>query len=1553
MEAYVKESLYILDYDNNIVDAIFLSDDHITAGYAYDITIIEANTGYSDLKFNMPNMIIDEEGNKVHNPKLKLLTPLVKLRYQREVYYMGDTPIKVREPQGYGDTVTYIDKEYKNTFPDNRIERYVMDYIVQPVDRKRDVLKLTTAFTAIDYPRFTLSKKKVGLTIAQDTLAADPAWSLFENKPMDVKGTIHYELWTTDKFGTFSNVTEWDPANAEQYPLTETNINDLINQKSKWSYGLLGTAFYWPIVSTGRFEGTMYTKGGYLVLQLYDFYQTVREGIDPEKHIGEYGWEWSYLEEVDKYLAPNNALNYLHHILSGTAWKPASSKEKFIKFGDERPWFAPGDKPNAEIKDGEYYIEGTPIGDNKYTFKIFIWDETNKKWNDITGKGYGATIELRYDEDHIKDFGVAYDVDIVSVDVPNPEGSAQDYDTTNHTCNINVSNSNCYNAITAVCQGLQLYPIYNCEEKTVSLKAFSGKNYGLVYRLGGNLSNNSVKNDGEKVITKLYVAGGKDYQGDQNINIGEAERSYFEPSDNPDERDPWNPNDPEYIIKRSPYGTNYILNFKWMYDNGWMEKEDILGLYAINQQIDTLNRGFMKPYTEDRLKALQMYNDAINDYDLKQGEYISTLNSMMNKYYKKYGEYSAGTFYAFHKVPLGTHEVKDPQDGKMKNYIYIAHCKKCGWTKSYKDEPTTCECEHGNSYFFLDEIYIPKYADFDNITPPEKPEYPYGTDIEGITDSTRNAYAYEPYLKGDYLKLLTTLDRETSKDSDEDWSITDYEGMISIIDPIAYKGKDTIDDREYEINGVSVKASSGNIKEWNEDIELFVKAYGEMLMAREKIDYCLVKLQELEEDYQNWKKQYDAYHEEIQKKYGDFIVEGNYNNNEQPYVELLFREGMEASDKFSIPEVTYNLDVIDSSGLIEYRMPQVTRYTCAECDYTTLEYISKCPVCQEAGKTDTTIIKDHDTYNDLVHLLHSVGQIVPKAGDYVTVYDEPMGLFSVPGMITEISRTLDKPINNKIKLDTGYTDDEELVGNIINATNTVLNHADIYARTAVLKADGTIDSSSISKTLDNPNANLSIIGTNGNMLLTGSYLRFTNPTDPTKGMKYSGTGIYSTTTLNENGVATEWQKMMTPSGINATYINAGQIDVKNVNIMSGMTSKVLIDQYGLVIKQTPNINAHITTFDKKSATENADYVKQWGTKNNIAGFMGVDPNNDAIIYTKGFLVAEAGSNIANWITSDNGFYHLNGTTKDLWLSPNGISGTVGTSGNQDFAIYSNGNFGVTTAGDMYARTGRIGGWNIKSTYLDSYTSDDEGKTYKTRFYLASDEDSAQYYIYAQGLNDAQNGYEHKFSVSKQGVLYAKGANIHGDLSAKSLTLADGIKIGEGHLILTDTHARIDTNELNIKANKTIIDSHTTTINSHTTTIDSHSVRISAAETAINGRVKFSDLSGNGTTTINGANIQTGTIKASSIDTSDLFAQTIEVTGNISLADGSFYTDGALTYIKGNFYTYGDGGVYNGWHKGQSTPDGFVVCRDIDMAFGQYVTMYFNNGIYVGFRGGRD
>ena len=511
----------------------------------------------------------------------------------------------------------------------------------------------------------------------------------------------------------------------------------------------------------------------------------------------------------------------------------------------------------------------------------------------------------------------------------------------------------------------------------------------------------------------------------------------------------------------------------------------------------------------------------------------------------------------------------------------------------------------------------------------------------------------------------------------------------------------------------------------------------------------LLRIQKLEEIYDQWKALVDGLHATIQEKFGDYLVEGNYTNKEQPYINLLFKEGLEASDKYCTPEITYNLNVIDSSGLVEYRIPTITSYHCNDCNYSTHDIIAVCPRC---GGEHVEVEKD--TYNDLVKILHSVGQIVPKAGDYVSIYDEPMGMFGVPGLITQITRYPDNPINNKIELNTSYTDDEELVGNIITATNTVLNNADIYARTAVLKSDGTLDENSIRESLDNSNANITIVGTNGNVLLDGSGLRASDPSDSHRAMKYAGNGIFNTTNLdNIEGDPVIWEKMISPSGINATYINSGSIDTNKLTIMSGLSGKVVLDQYGLSVKSDASKVNHITPFNKTTAKTNANYVKQWGTDNNLASFVGVDTDNNPLIYTKGFLAAEEGSNIANWITSDQGLYHLNGSgNKDLWLSPTGISGTVhGVT--QNYSIYSNGKFGVTPGGDMLSTSGKIGGWTIG---IDSLTS--------AKVTLSSKAGDTEKAI------NVNNG---TFYVQNNGYMKATNANITGVITTDNLTATGG------------------------------------------------------------------------------------------------------------------------------------------------------------------------------------
>ena len=302
----------------------------------------------------------------------------------------------------------------------------------------------------------------------------------------------------------------------------------------------------------------------------------------------------------------------------------------------------------------------------------------------------------------------------------------------------------------------------------------------------------------------------------------------------------------------------------------------------------------------------------------------------------------------------------------------------------------------------------------------------------------------------------------------------------------------------------------------------------------------------------------------------------------------MFNEGLEASDKYSIPEITYSLNVVDSSGLVEYREPTITKYCCSNCEYISYEPLQVCPHC---GNTLFNV--EHDVYNDLVKMLHSVGQVIPKAGDYVTVYDEPIGMYGVPALITQITRYLDNPIKNQIDLDTSYTDEEELVGNIITATNTVLNNTDIYARTAILSSDGTIKPGSITESLNNNMTNIAIIGTSGNMLLDSTGLRLTSPTNPSYAMKYAGNGIFATNNFSaDSNEAVLWEKLFGDDGINGTYITSGVLNTDKITIVSGQYGKVILDQNGLSVKNDSSKLSHIEPFNTNYGMNRDGYAQQ-------------------------------------------------------------------------------------------------------------------------------------------------------------------------------------------------------------------------------------------------------------------------------------------------------------------------------------------------------------------------
>lgn len=1414
MEAYIKESIYVLDYQDNVVDAIYVSDDHRTPGYAYSINVEEANTGYSNLTFTMPNYINDENGNAILNPRMKLLTPLVKLRYRREVYYTGigdKAEINVNEPINLGEYGIFQQTTYPRPGePDGVIEDHVMDYIVQPTQKNRNNLEISTQFTAIDYPRFNLSKKHFGLTFADESVTRSD-WSIYDKTPMSIPGTIQYIKWDVSKYGRFSTVDVWDPANASGYPLNEDQLNDLLEDTGVWSYGVAATAFYWPIISTARYDGILYTENDYLVLHIYP--KMLAENItNPdivETTLDRYTYTWNQLIQNQWFLTPNNACNYLLHILDTTNWTIKSSYDRYdgtyvtaTQYQDENARVAGiraliasaphtaehyvivkefknadgqyrgtvnsvSNLPSSANKDDRYFVltsengkivntvmyvwDGTKwyqdLDDKDYCRTSFwTWDTTTNRFEEATDRAWTSSID--------KKTGVLYDVDPVETEIATPDGSVEHYEITEYRASLSLNDSNCYNAITALCKEFQLYPIFDCINRTVSLKQFAGKNYGLTYRLGSNITSTGVKADGEKVITKLRCYGGVRPDGSEQINLGIAERRYKQlftgtfdtPGDLPTESVggywalvtngespvykyngdggnplwspvepndkgeywvtvgtesynvdletgltlPWNPNDPAYIQDRSPYGTEYVYNFKWMYDNGWMTKQQILDFYGLNKQINDKNRDFLADYAENFTTANDAYVQSTVTYDANNEEFQACLNSMANTYYKQPSDPSQGRFTAFPYAPLGT-ELRSDGHGGQKYYAPMYHCYGCGYT--HKGTMPSGACPKCNKTGYMEQkyLYIPVFDDF-------------------TTTSDR----LRPQSKGFYQAIL------------EQWSTARNE--ISIVDPIPTQRIDGLtDETKFYIGGNWDYDKSGNLYNWNDYVDKWQEYYGYMLDNLRDMEEWLQRCEDLETQYNVYADEIQAIEDEIQDRFGDYIVEGKYKDEEIAYEAILMNKALEASDKYAIPEITYNLNVIDTTGMIEYRW----------------------------GVPDEC--------NDVVRLLHNAGQIVPHPGDYCSIYDEHMGLIGVPGLITNIKRVLDDPKSNSITLDTAYHDADELVGNIINATNTVLNHSDVYARTAILNTDGTIAGSALSDSLEKSSSeNVSLIGVKGSSLLDSTGLVVSDPKDANRKLKYAGAGVYSTV---DNGVT--WLSMMTPDGVNANYINAGSIDTKNVQIMSGRYGKVVLDNLGLSVKDNAMQTYSLPT------TKDSDNFWDWSTTN-LNAFIGVNRENEGLLYLKGQMQVTGGSKIGNWVVGTNDLYNVG---KTIYLSPGGVQKTILSNTDPKTFVAGN-NFAVTTTGKLLATgadlTGKIVITDTSSEMnkgsIGGWTSTDSG--------LKNAASSASLMLSAGGVAGTVHGHQDnywaiyangKFGVTTGGDLWASSAHIKGDIYADSGT----------------------------------------------------------------------------------------------------------------------------------------------------------------------------------------
>lgn len=174
-------------------------------------------------------------------------------------------------------------------------------------------------------------------------------------------------------------------------------------------------------------------------------------------------------------------------------------------------------------------------------------------------------------------------------------------------------------------------------------------------------------------------------------------------------------------------------------------------------------------------------------------------------------------------------------------------------------------------------------------------------------------------------------------------------------------------------------------------------------------------------------------------------------------------------------------------------------------------------------------------------------------GRLIYINDFSLGMRAVSGYISEVSMALDEPWQDSIKIENYSTKFEDLFGSIsatAEAMKTNKRQYDIAA--AGFSPAGTINADILQNSLNTNDFYLSysasgyLLGPDG-IVLTN---KRAYPNGVFGQVRLQGGGVYLSSTVDENGNRI-WSSAITPEGINATLIRAGQLDTNLIRILSG------------------------------------------------------------------------------------------------------------------------------------------------------------------------------------------------------------------------------------------------------------------------------------------------------------------------------------------------------------------------------------------------------------------
>ena len=273
------------------------------------------------------------------------------------------------------------------------------------------------------------------------------------------------------------------------------------------------------------------------------------------------------------------------------------------------------------------------------------------------------------------------------------------------------------------------------------------------------------------------------------------------------------------------------------------------------------------------------------------------------------------------------------------------------------------------------------------------------------------------------------------------------------------------------------------------------------------------KQEDLEEEIERLTEEKRKEHQKFYQKYSRYIQEGSWISEDYIDDNLYYLDAESTLHTSSQPKVTYTINVLELSQVEGFEYYQF-------------------------NVGDKTFIEDTEFFG-WVDQIHS------------TPYKEEV-------VVSEVKVALDDPTQNTITVKNYKTQFEDLFQRITATTTSVQFSTGEYQRAAgVVEADGSLSASAVQNSIFNNSIILSN-SNNESVIWDETGITTTSINKPNEMVRIVGGGIF----LSKD-FGTSWSTGITGSGINANFINAGQIDTNLVRIMNGSYPTFRWDSSGL------------------------------------------------------------------------------------------------------------------------------------------------------------------------------------------------------------------------------------------------------------------------------------------------------------------------------------------------------------------------------------------------------